>query len=130
MPHLILDGEIDLERLAREIEPGIVRWGRAVLKTSAVWTRGDGAALLVEGVVIEFSRPLLPVAMVTPHHGDTAIRLWAPVPVERTRAVQRWLALIAVQARRAGAGILKATNLPEDLWEDLSLGPPEPRVPA
>ncbi len=130
MPHVILEGELDLERLAGQIETGIVRWGRAVLKTSAVWLRRDGDAVLIEGVVIEFSRPLLPVAIVTHHHGDTAVRLWAPVPVERTRAVQRWLALVGVQARNAGAGALKSTNLAEDLWTDLGLGPPEPRVPA
>ncbi|NOZ79814.1 MAG: hypothetical protein GXP48_11680 [Acidobacteria bacterium] len=130
MPHLILEGGTDLERLARDIEPGIVRWGRAVLKTSGVWVRRDGAAVLVEGVVIEFSRPLLPVAIVALHRGDTAIRLWGPVSVERTRAVQRWLALVAVAARRAGGGPLKATNLSEDLWNDLELGPPEPRIPA
>ncbi len=130
MPHLILEGGPDWDRLAKQLLPEVVRWGRAVLKTSSVWTRADGGAALVEGVVVEFSRPLLPVALVAPHHENTAVRLWPAVPVERTRAVQRWLALLAARVRHFGAGPLVSTNLPEDLWKDLGLSSPQPRVPA
>lgn len=119
MPHLVLAGEPDLERLAAGIALGVVRWGRAVLKTSGWWRRHDGGALLVEGVVVELGRPLHPVALVAPHHEDTIVRLWPIVTVERTRAVQRWLALVTDSLRSSGAGALLETNLPEELWSDL-----------
>ena len=58
MPHLVLSGPTALETAARRIEKNPRRWGRAVIKTEDWWTRSDGRALLVEGVVVEFSRAL------------------------------------------------------------------------
>ena len=63
MPHLVLSGEVKLGDIASQISPEVHRWGTAVLKTEAVWCRSDGEALLVEGVVVEHSRPLHPVAV-------------------------------------------------------------------
>jgi hypothetical protein len=121
MPHLVLEGRFDLARVLGLFRPQVRRWGPAVLKTEHVWHRADGAAALVEGVVVEHSRPLHPVALITSHHGDTIVRLWQLAPVERTLAVQRLLALVATDLRELGAGPLSSTNLPVELWNDLDL---------
>jgi len=123
MPHLVLEGWTAPRAWTPGLEPAVHRWGRAVLKTVGWWERHDGEALLVEGVVVEFSRPLHPVALVAAHHGDTIVRLWPAVTVERTRAVQRWLAVLARALQDQGAGGLVDTNLPGELWEDLGLQP-------
>ena len=121
MPHLVLVGEVKLEEVAPKISGDVQRWGGAVLKNEATWCRSDGNALLVEGVVVEHSRPLHPVAVISVNHGDTNIRLWRLAPVERTPAVQRWLATVASEVRRLGGGRLKTTNISDDLWQDLGL---------
>ncbi len=121
MPHLVLAGGVDLERALGGLETEVRRWGRTVLKTDQIWFRADQAAALVEGVVVEHSRPLHPVALIALHHGDTIVRLWQVAPVERTPAVQRWLALVAADLRKQGAGPLIATNLADELLEDLQL---------
>lgn len=123
MPHVILEGTVDLDRVVRSFTGEVQRWGPAVLKTEAAWRRSDGLAVLVEGVVIEHSRPLHPVAMISRSRGDTGVRLWRLAPVERTPAIQRWLASVAGELRRLGAGPLKTTNIPAELWQDLALGP-------
>jgi hypothetical protein len=120
MPHLILSGELDLGTIASKLEGEIQRWGPAVLKIEASWHRSDGLAMLVEGVVVEYSRPLHPVAVVTHNHGDTSVRLWRLAPVERTPAVQRWLAIVAVELCRLGGGRLKSTNIADELLQDLN----------
>ncbi|NOZ93931.1 MAG: hypothetical protein GXP47_04195 [Acidobacteria bacterium] len=124
MPHLDLAGWQPLETMAQAFEPSVERWGRAVLKTSGWWRRHDGLALLVEGVIVEYSRPLHPVAFIGKHHEDTAVRLWPTVPVERTRAVQRWLALLASRLQEQGLGPVIRTNLQPEILErlDLSIG--------
>jgi hypothetical protein len=61
------------------------------------------------------------VAVISLNHGDTSVRLWQLAPVERTPAVQRWLALIASELRRLGSGPLKTTNISDELWQDLGL---------
>lgn len=119
MPHLVLAGGLDLASVA--VPEEVHRWGRAVIKTEGSWRRCGGEALLVEGVVVEFARPLHPVALVAPHHGDTIVRLWPVAPVERTQAVQRWLGLLAAALQRRGAGPVRLTNIPAELWQDLGL---------
>jgi len=121
MPHLFLTGTLDLETVASSLDGKARRWQAAVLKTEASWCRSDGLAILVEGVVIEHSRPLHPVAVITQSHGDTSVRLWRLAPVERTPAVQRWLASIAGELRRLGAGPMKTTNIADELLRDLDL---------
>lgn len=121
MPHVILQGTVDLARVAQSLAGEVGRWGPAVIKTEAAWFRSDGLAVLVEGVVVEHSRPLHPVAVISENKGDTNVRLWRLAPVERTPAVQRWLASLANELRQLGAGPLKSTNIATELWDDLSL---------
>jgi len=121
MPHLILEGPIDLPSVAGQIDTEARRWGRAVLKTEGWWTRSDAGALLFEGVIVEFSRALHPLALVAPHHGDTGVRLWPYLDIERTHAVQRWLALIAGDLQKSGAGVLKKTNIPDEILDGVGL---------
>lgn len=121
MPHVVLQGAVDLRELSRSLSREVRRWGPAVLKTEEVWCRSDGSALLIEGVVVEHSRPLHPVAVISLQHGDTSIRLWRLGVVERTPAVQRWLACLAAELQGLGAGEVRKTNLPNSLLEDLGL---------
>ena len=121
MPHLVLRGEVTIDRLAGELELEVVRWGRAVIKTGDCWLRSDGAAVLVEGVVVELSRPLHPVAMIAGRDGDTVIRLWPVIEIERTPAVQRWLAVLAGGLQRLGAGPVVTTNIGSEVLDGLDL---------
>ena len=121
MPHLILEGTVDLGRVVDGLSGAAHRWGAAVIKSEACWLRSDGRAALVEGVVVEHSRPLHPVAVISETTGDTSVRLWRQAPVERTPAVQRWLATVAGDLRRLGAGPLRTTNIAPELYQDLGL---------
>ena len=121
MPHLILDGEMDFECVGDDLESEVHRWGTAVLKIESLWWRSDKRALLVEGVVVEHSRAVHPVALVAAARGITSVRLWQRAPVERTAAVQRWLAVIACELQRLGGGGLQTTNLGEEVLADLEI---------
>jgi hypothetical protein len=121
MPHLVVDGTIDCEQYATHTPGRVHRWGRAVLKTEAYWLRHDPPAVLAQGVVVELARPLHPVALVTPADHETVIRLWPLVQVERTPAVQRWLATLAAELQLYGAGAVRSTTLRQDALEGLDL---------
>lgn len=121
MPHLVLRGSVDFSRATKELDLEVIRWGRAVIKTSDLWLRSDGAALLADGVVVELGRPLHPVALVAHRDGDTVVRIWPVVEVERTPAVQRWLGVIAQGLQRLGGGAVHTTNIGPDVLEGLDL---------
>lgn len=121
MPHLILEGEVDLESVFAGIPSGVHRWRTAVLKTENAWFRSDGLAVLVEGVVVEHSRAVHPVALIATARGTTSIRLWPLAPVERTPAVQRWLAVLACDIRRQEGFPLRTTNVAEEILSGLEI---------
>jgi len=123
MPHLVLRDEVDFDLVLERMSKDAVKWGAAVLKTTELWRRADGRAILIEGVVIEHSRPLHPVALISLSHGDTSVRLWRLAAVERTPAVQRWLAVVARDLQQLGAGAVRATNIAPALVEDLRMSP-------
>lgn len=121
MPHVVLQGDVDMVRVAAELPRTVRRFKAAVLKTEEVWQRADAGAVLVEGVVVEYTRPLHPVALISKHHGDTRVRLWRLATVERTPAVQRWLAHLAKDVQTIGGGPVCATNLSPELVEEVAL---------
>lgn len=121
MPHLVLRGSVDFSRATNDLDLGVIRWGRAVIKTSELWLRSDGDALLADGVVVELGRPLHPVALMAHRDGDTVVRIWPVVEVERTPAVQRWLGVIAEGLQRLGGGAVHTTNIGADVLEGLEL---------
>jgi len=121
MPHLVLRGSVDLQRAANGLDLGVARWGRAVIKTGDRWRRSDDQAVLVEGVVVELARPLHPVALVSARDSDTVVRLWSVIEVERTPAVQRWLAVLAAGLQDIGCGAVRTTNIGAEILEGLNL---------
>jgi hypothetical protein len=121
MPHLILDRELDLRRVVDGLPREVHRWGTAVLKIEEVWARPDFRAELIEGVVVENSRAVHPVAIVATGRGSTSVRLWPRAPVERTPAVQRWLAVIAAGLRGLGGGAVETTNVANEILAELAL---------
>jgi len=121
MPHLVLRGPLDMQAAGTGLDLGVTRWGPAVIKTGDRWRRSDGGALLVDGVVVEHSRPLHPVALVATRDEDTVVRLWPVVEVERTPAVQRWLAVIAKGLQELGGGAVHTTNIGPEVLDGLDL---------
>lgn len=119
MPHFVFERPPSLDALERAVPMAPTRWGRAVLKVEGLWLRPSRPSALAEGVVVELARPLHPVAILAPRRHELVVRLWPLVPVERTQAVQRWLAILAGAAMNAGAGALVSTNVAEELWRDL-----------
>ncbi len=111
MPHVVRRGRADLDATWRGLPRGPWRWGNAVARVEGCYLEADGKALLVAGVVVEYGRPLHPVVLVSLREDATAVHLWSPAAVERTAAVKSFLARIAAELERFGAGEIIATNL-------------------
>jgi len=111
MPHVVRAGRADLEAAWRGLAGGPWRWGRVVARIEGRYLASEGVALLLAGVVVEFSRPLHPVVLVTHRRDATAVHLWPAVQVERTAAVKRLVWQVAEELTAFGAGAITATNL-------------------
>jgi hypothetical protein len=124
MPHVVRRGRADLAAAWRELPRGPWRWGNAVARVEGCYLEGDGRALLVAGVVVEYGRPLHPVVVISLRDDATAVHLWSPAAVERTAAVKSFLSRIAAELERFGAGEVIATNL--DSTDVPAGGDPDP----
>jgi len=116
MPHVVRAGRADLEAAWRGLPSGPWRWGRMVARIEGRYLAADAVALLLQGVVVEFSRPLHPVVLVTHRRDATAVHLWPTAPVERTDGVKRLVWQVAQELTAFGAGEISSTNLepPDD----------------
>ena len=72
-------------------------------------------------MVVELGRPLHPVALVAARDGDTVVRLWPVIEVERTPAVQHWLGAIARRLQTLDCGPVRITNIGPEILEGLEL---------
>lgn len=111
MPHVIRTGCADLEAAWRQIPVGPWRWSSAVARIEGRFLGSDGRSLLLAAVVIEHGRPVHALLLATVREDETAVHLWAPMPVERTEAVKRLVAQVAVELAAFGAGEIRSTNL-------------------
>jgi len=115
MPHVVRSGHVDLAAAWRELPWGPWRWGTTVARVEGCFLGRSEGALLVAGVVVEYGRPLHPVVMITYRGNDTSAHLWSAAEVERTDAVKRFLAQVASDLTAFGAGVVVATNIPDEL---------------
>jgi hypothetical protein len=111
MPHVVRRGRADLDAAWKGLPAGPWRWGRAVARVEGRYLAAEGNVLLVQGVVVEYGRPVHPVVMVTHRGEETAVHFWPVVRVERTEAVKRLLVQVAAELEAFGAGEVVATNL-------------------
>lgn len=119
MPHVILSGQADLVKAWREFPEGPFRLANAVTRVEGRFLSSSQRELLLEAVVVEFGRPLHPVVLVSLRPEGTAVHLWDVVRVERTEAVKAFVALVARELSRFGAGEVRTSNLKPELLATL-----------
>jgi hypothetical protein len=111
MPHVVIEGAIDLAAFARDFEPILVRPGRDVERTERIWLERDGRALLIEGVVVESGRRQQFYVMVSTHgRGTATVRIDPMTHPERSEGVRDLVARIAgaLLARTPGARVSRS----------------------
>lgn len=113
MPHLVIEGEVDLEAYARDFSPILIRSGRDVLRADHVYLGRDHREVLIEALVVEAGRKLSFYVKLSRHDdGSATLRIDPMTHPERsdgvralvTRLAEDWLA-------RTRAARVRATNL-------------------
>jgi hypothetical protein len=133
LPHVVLDGAVDLERYAREFRPLLVRRGRDTLRVDGVYVEREGRALLLESIVVEAGRKLPFYILVSGHdRGGATVRIDPLTHPERTDGVRELVARVGADLLAESPGAtLRVTNLvlpspPRD-ESSPSAGPPRSR---
>ncbi len=56
MPHVVLEGPVDLRAYARDFRPVLLRRGRDVLRADRIFVEREGYSLLIEALVVKAGR--------------------------------------------------------------------------
>ena len=113
MPHVVLEGPVDLGRYAERFEPIELRVDRDVLRAERVFVEREGRALLIEALVVEAGRKQAFYVIVSQHGGTGAsVRIDPVTHPELSPAVRDLVARLGADllARSPGARI-GVTNL-------------------
>ena len=117
MPHVVLEGEVDLQRLCERFEPVFERWGDDLLKIQRLYMQQQGEEVLLDTLVVESGHRQLFFIQLTRREGGAVLRLLPQTDPEKTDGVKRALARAAALVREHAAGECRygSTNLSEFL---------------
>ena len=114
MPHIVIQGPVDLEAYAREFEPILLRIGADVIRADTLYRDRSGRALLLEALVVEAGRKLPFYLKITSHdRGSVTIRIDPLTHPERSDGVRSLVARIGrdLIARTPGARVRSSNVL-------------------
>ncbi|HKQ98385.1 MAG TPA: hypothetical protein VJV75_10950 [Candidatus Polarisedimenticolia bacterium] len=115
MPHILLEGRAAITDLQSRHRPFSVREGDRLVKVDRFYADAEGAAALVETLVVEGAHTQRFLVQVTARGDGLSVRLEPMTDPEKTAGVKRALALVAERLREAGGLRYGSTNIPEFL---------------
>ena len=106
MPHVVIEGRVDLRAWASDFEPLLLRSGGDVLRVDQSYLEAGGRSLLLEALVVESGRKLAFYIRISSHErGSATLRVDPLTHPERSDGVRALVAHVAalLLARTPGA---------------------------
>jgi hypothetical protein len=113
VPHVVIDGQIDLVDYAKRFAPLDVRETRDVLRTEHVYLERSGRSMLIQALAVEAGRTQTFYVRISLHdRGSASVRVDPLTNPERSEGVKRIVAAIGADllAHTPGARV-RTTNL-------------------
>ena len=95
MPHVVLEGAVDLRQLGTKFEPMFRRWGDDLLKIEQLYVERQGGEVLLDTLVVESGHRQHFFIQLTRRQEGAVVRLLPQTDPEKTDGVKRALAVVA-----------------------------------
>lgn len=115
MPHILVEGTIALDDLARRHSPFAARVGNAVVKCERFYLEAGGKTALLETLVSDSGHTQRFFVRLQGRDDGVMVRLEPLTDPEKSPGVKRALALVASRVRAACGGRYGVTNLADFL---------------
>lgn len=115
MPHVILTGDISIEKARSAFAPFLVRDGDRIIKAERFYIERDQRAALIEIIASERGFTQKFFIQLAPRRDGLTVRLEPLTDPEKTPAVRRALAEVAHRLVTATGSAYGATNIDEYL---------------
>jgi hypothetical protein len=113
MPHVVIEGAVDLASWVETFEPLVVRKGGDVLRADSAYLEREGRTALVEALAIEAGRKLPFYVKISVHdRGTTTVRVDPLTHPERSEGVREIVGRLGLDLlQRTEGAKLGKTNL-------------------
>ncbi len=111
MPHVVIEGELDLAAWAGQLEPLLLRRGGDVMRTTGVYLERGAGRVLVEALAVEAGRKMPFYVQVARHdRGRVTVRVDPTTHPDRSDAVREIVGQVAASllAHATGARVARA----------------------
>lgn len=97
MPHVVLNGNIDIENVFKELKPLFLKDEHVLLRTEDSYLEREKRAILIESLSIQEDKSINFLTMINKREDGIVVRLYPKSEVEKTEGVKRLLAELAKQ---------------------------------
>ena len=116
MPHVVLNGDVNIDDIFNKLKPVFIRNEQGILKTGTYYISYDKSVILIEALAIETGVKKSFLAMINRRDDGIVVRIFPGSEVEKTAGVKKILAEIAKQIKAAFPTLsIGETNLSEYL---------------
>ena len=97
MPHVVLNGNADLDDIFNKFKGLLIRNDHGILKTDNIYISRDKTAILIESLAIENGVKNSFFTLISKRNDGVVIRIYPGVEVDKTQGVKKILAEAAKQ---------------------------------
>lgn len=97
MPHVVLNGIVNIDDIIKKFNSIFIRDEYAILKTDNIYINRDKTAILIESLAIEKGVKNSFLTMISLRDDGVAVRIYPGLEVEKTNGVKKLLSEIAKQ---------------------------------
>ena len=97
MPHVVLNGNINLNDIFNKFKSLLIRNEQGILKTDNIYISRDNTSIIIESLAIENGVKNNFLAMISLRDDGLVVRIYPGLEVEKTSGVKKLLSEIAKQ---------------------------------
>lgn len=116
MPHVVLEGRLDIQRFCTVYQPLVHRESDKILKLQHAYVSTTRDEVLIEAVALQDGHPQRFLVQVLVRDNRATVKLYPGTDPEKTDAVKKTVALVARQLMDCSPGVrYGSTNIGEFL---------------
>ena len=97
MPHVVINGTIDMEALFSRLHPIFTKTPTGILKTTDLYLSREGTSILIDSLAIEEGKKQPFFTLLNQRDDGVVVRIYPGSTVEKTDGVKQILVMLANQ---------------------------------
>ena len=110
MPHVVLDGPVDISGFCRAYRPVTQHHPGGILKLQTAYVGIDGTEVLIEAISVEDGPPVRFLVQILCRGDRTTVKVYPGTDPEKTDGVKKIIALTARMLKECSPGVRYGTT--------------------